>query len=162
MIKSVLIFLIALSVGIGAAVILSSSNNHATNFQQSPPPRAQQIAQSNTTRTLRPFGPQTTNKFVESCTGRCRCSAYYVTETVAKPGIVTASTEFDVGVNRVARCPGIAGTHNRAPVTGTSNQCYVCPSGMIYSRQLRGGEDLLRRWGFNEHVCVKIDRQCAN
>lgn len=163
MIKSLIIFFIALAVGVGAVAIVQSQggNSYSDSYSQSANSN-QRSAIPVKSSMIRNFGPKETVTRVEYCEGRCRCDRYNVTETVAKAGIIRANKTYDVGANPVPRCPGINGTHNRAPVPGASGQCYVCPSGMSLSAFSRGGDDLLRRWNYSEPACVKVVKECAN
>lgn len=160
--KFILMLLFASAVGVGASAFIRTAAMNLTHTDQSSSARIEPVSQEGASFTIRPVGARTTRNFIENCVGRCRCDVHHVTETVAMPGIVTASKVFDVGPNRSPRCPGIGGPHNIAPVPGASEQCYVCPSDMLYSSHLRGGSDLLRRWGFSEHVCAVVTRKCAN
>lgn len=152
MLKIVAIFVLAMGVGIGFSSFITVQD------MSSPPVGSSAILASSST--IQPIGPRTTNNFVENCEGRCRCSSYYVTETVATPGIVTASTEFDVPLKRKAQCPSSGGMNYGNPVEGQAGHCYVCPSDMTYSRLLRNNADLKRRWGFSRDVCVTSKRVC--
>ncbi len=159
--KSVLIFLAALGAGLGIVFFQNEPITFLPEANAVQSVHVWSLAQSSHSRTVRSFGQQSTINYTEYCKGRCRCDSYFVTETVAKPGIITASIEFDAGPNPSPRCPGIGGTHNAQPVPGNPDQCYVCPQGMLYSSSMRGGEDVLRRWNFGEHVCVKVERKCT-
>lgn len=162
MIKSLIIFFIALAVGVTAVAVIQnqSGKSYSSSYSQSAVlnQRPTSSVQSGIVRNL---GPQETITRVEYCEGKCRCDRYNVTETVARAGIISASKAYDVGPNPAARCPGINGTHNRAPVPGASGQCYVCPQGMSLSTYLRGGDDVARRWNYSEPVCVTVNKVCS-
>jgi len=159
MVKSFLIFLLALSLGVGAAFYIKAAPSQ--NSSSSNP--VQFAAASKTSKTIRSIGTRETINYATYCDNsqtRCRCDRYLVTETVARPGIVTTSPEFDVGPRPQAGCPSSGGMQFGNAVPGQNGQCYVCPNGMSFSNNMRNGSDVEQRWGFGEPVCVSSKYVC--
>ncbi|NNE56804.1 MAG: hypothetical protein HKN36_01730 [Hellea sp.] len=158
--KSIIIFILAMTAGVGGAIYFNMQRTSTISSPYAANSAPQQPA-SLDPQWIRNIGPTETITRVEYCEGRCRCDSYNVTETVARAGIIKASKRYDAGANRSPRCPGINGTHNRAPVPGASGQCYVCPTGMSFSSFMRGGDEVQQRWNSGEPVCVTINSVCA-
>lgn len=154
--KAVLILIISGALGFGIAAFMKNEGGSG----QARGANSGSSSSDSGSRTVRAIGPAETISFVERTVTLSRCESYDVRETVARAGIVRASTRHDpMGRNKA--CPPLKAARTGLPVSGNPEHCYICPDGMTMLNLLRVDHDAVRaRWNMGTDICISRTQTC--